>query len=82
VKLVFLGRYRELAGAGSEELALPDGVRDLASLRRWLGRNRPLFVPALENPSAIVINQAIVRNPYHPVADHDEIAFLPPMSGG
>jgi molybdopterin converting factor small subunit len=31
---------------------------------------------------AVIVNMAIVHDATHPVTDADEIAFLPPMSGG
>jgi molybdopterin converting factor subunit 1 len=83
VKLVFLGRFREIAGPGLTDMALPDGVRTLAQLQDWLAGARPLLAEALAGTrTQIAVNQAIVRDPGHPISDRDEIAFLPPMSGG
>jgi molybdopterin converting factor small subunit len=43
----------------------------------------PALGEALNHQRAqIAINQEIVRRADHPVRDGDEIAFLPPMSGG
>ena len=79
MKLVFLGRYRDMAGAG---LQPPANIRDLAALRIWLEHSQPGLAQALAKGCAVAVNQMIVRNPSHPIADNDEIAFLPPMSGG
>lgn len=83
MKLVFLGRFREIANPRLNDMALPQGVATLAQLQAWLLRAEPLLAEALGSArSQVAINQAIVRDPAHPVRDSDEIAFLPPMSGG
>ena len=83
VKLVFLGRFREIADPGLAQVALPGHVHTLAGLRDWLAKAEPALGRALESArTQVAINQAIVRDPSHPIANDDEIAFLPPMSGG
>ena len=64
-------------------MALPQGVHTLSQLQDWLARAEPALAQALAGArTQIVVNQAIVRDPGHPLRDSDEIAFLPPMSGG
>jgi molybdopterin converting factor subunit 1 len=83
MKLVFLGRFREIATPGLSEMALPQGVETLAELQAWLARAEPSLAEALRGArTQIAVNQAIVRDPGHVIRDQDEIAFLPPMSGG
>jgi molybdopterin synthase sulfur carrier subunit len=83
VKLVFLGRFRELAGARLSEVALPAGVRTLQGLQDWLARAEPELAMALAGArTQVAVNQTLVRDPAHPIGESDEIAFLPPMSGG
>src|SRR5579872_1716438 len=83
VKLVFLGRFREIANPALSEVALPGHVRTLAGLKEWLAEAEPALGQALDNArTQIAVNHAIVRDPAHPIAANDEIAFLPPMSGG
>ena len=82
-RLVFLGRFREIADPGLSEVALPGHVRTLAGLKDWLAQSEPALGHALESArTQIAVNQMIVRDPAHPIANDDEIAFLPPMSGG
>jgi molybdopterin synthase sulfur carrier subunit len=74
VRIVFLGRLRDGAPAGP----VPPGIGDTGALRAWLGRRRPeLLDPSIR----IAVNDEIVPGD-RPLADGDEIAFLPPMSGG
>lgn len=74
MKIVFFGRLRDGAPAG----AVPSGVRDTGALRAWLGRDRPELLDA---SIRIAVNDEMILGD-RPVGDGDEIAFLPPMSGG
>jgi molybdopterin converting factor small subunit len=83
VKLVFLGRFREIADPALAQVTLPGAVNTLAGLKSWLAACEPALGHALESArTQIAINQVLVRDPSHPIANDDEIAFLPPMSGG
>jgi molybdopterin converting factor small subunit len=83
VKLVFLGRFREIAAPGLADMARPDGVETLGQLQAWLARTEPALAKALTGArTQVAVNQAIVRDPSHRIREQDEIAFLPPMSGG
>ena len=83
IRLVLLGRLRDHASASHGELALPDDVRTLSALQDWLGRHEPALGDALQTVKPrIAVNRSLVRDPTHPIRDGDEVAFLPPMSGG
>jgi molybdopterin converting factor small subunit len=74
MKILFFGRLRDGAPAGP----VPASVRDVEALRSWLGRDRPEL---LDGSVRIVVNDStVVGN--RPLTDDDEVAFLPPMSGG
>jgi molybdopterin synthase sulfur carrier subunit len=76
VRLRFFAALREQLGAG-ETRALPDGTtvgalwRALVDERPALGRMRVRFA----------VNEEYVA-PSHRLADDDEVAFFPPVSGG
>ena len=83
VRLVFLGKFGELAPAGLAEIALPDGIKTLADLKSWIAQSEPGLGRAMEKtPTRLVLNQCIAQDLSCSVADGDEVAFLPPMSGG
>jgi len=83
VRLVFLGRFRELAGPHLSDLVLPREVNSLSGLNDWLAKSEPVLAQALVGARIqFAVNQTIVRDPAHPIRDSDEVAFLPPMSGG
>lgn len=83
VKLVFLGKFGDVAPAGLAQITLPGEVRTLSDLKDWLTRQQPLLGQAMAaTTTRLVVNQCVAHDLTAPVADGDEVAFLPPMSGG
>ncbi|HEY2011613.1 MAG TPA: MoaD/ThiS family protein [Rhizomicrobium sp.] len=83
VRLVFLGKLGDVAPAELAEIALPGGVRTLSDLREWLGRTVPHLGHVLAaTPTRLVLNQVVAHDMSAAVRDGDEVAFMPPMSGG
>jgi sulfur-carrier protein len=76
--ILFFGRLQDAVGTRALKATLPAGVRDTESLRAWLGRDHP----ALREVSIRIAVNAELRPGNAPLAEGDEIAFLPPMSGG
>jgi molybdopterin converting factor subunit 1 len=79
VKVLFFGRLRELAGGAEESVELPPGSRIEELFATFVARR-----PELARYRASLVasrNQefAAWSTPLHP---GDEIAFLPPVSGG
>jgi len=83
-KLVFLGRLEDLAGRAGEEITLTAPL-DWYDVIGWLGDHYP---PTLADTIAgekvrLAINGALIPDKHTLVlADGDELAFLPPVSGG
>ena len=83
VRLVFLGKFGDLAPADLAEVSLPSDVRSLGDLQHWLAQREPLLGQAMAaTPTRLIVNQCVVHDLSGPVRDGDEVAFLPPMSGG
>lgn len=79
VRVLFFGMLRESAGKSAEEIELPEG----ASLRDLL-RHYESQIPRFGESSAslaIAVNQQYAA-PDTKLKAHDEIALLPPVSGG
>ncbi|HEX8525469.1 MoaD/ThiS family protein [Allosphingosinicella sp.] len=74
MRIHFFGRLRDGAPAGE----VPPEVRDTGALRAWLGRGRPEL---LDRSVRIAVNDEMIAGD-GPIGEEDEIAFLPPMSGG
>ncbi|MHA7871888.1 MAG: MoaD/ThiS family protein [Hyphococcus sp.] len=81
-RLLFFGKLGDLAGGRLREEALPDGVATVTALVAAIGDRDPALGDALSAPSVrVVVNETIAARDASVGAD-DEIAFLPPVSGG
>jgi molybdopterin synthase sulfur carrier subunit len=83
ITVIYFARLREALGKSSEQLALPAGVRDLAGLRQVLIARGGAWAVELagSKPVRAAVNQDMAQNDTR-VADGDEIAFFPPVTGG
>src|SRR4051794_14465090 len=79
VRVLFFGSLRDLIGKTSDSVSLPEGA-DLTALLEHYTRNKPAIsglVPSL----ALSVNQEYASRSTK-LRDHDEVALLPPVSGG
>ncbi|MEZ5854257.1 MAG: molybdopterin converting factor subunit 1 [Hyphomicrobiaceae bacterium] len=83
MELKYFAWVRERIGKAGERIDVPDGVRTVADLARWLAARGPEYAAAFERPDVVraAINQAHVK-PDTPLAGAHEIAFFPPVTGG
>jgi molybdopterin synthase sulfur carrier subunit len=83
VTVLYFARLREALGTGSEQIALPATVRDLEGLRALLVGRGGAWERELApgKPVRAAVNQAMAMGDV-PVADGDEVAFFPPVTGG
>jgi molybdopterin synthase sulfur carrier subunit len=83
VTLLYFARLREALGTAREELALPESVIDVASLREALVSRGGAWAQELGPSKSLrtAVNQDMASADT-PVADGDEIAFFPPVTGG
>lgn len=79
VSVLLFGSLREATGAKELDVALPDGAR-VADLSALLGRDHPAFAQ-LPPRVRVSVNYEVV-DASHPLRDGDEVAYLPPVSGG
>ena len=77
VILRFFASYREMAGTDRIELDLPPRT-DISGLLRTVQRDFP-FLP--DAPVHVAVNAEFVA-PGYELHEGDEIALLPPVSGG
>ena len=83
LRLVFLGKFRPLAPPSLSAVEPPESVGTLQELRDWIGAQIPALGSSFANtPFKIVVNNAIARDLSMRFHAGDEIAFMPPMSGG
>lgn len=78
VRVRFFARLREIAGTETEELKAPMSA-SVADVYAAMRANHP----SLPEPSGVrgAVNHEFVDWD-HEVADGDEVAFIPPVSGG
>jgi molybdopterin converting factor subunit 1 len=79
IKVLFFGLTRDLTGLGEERVELQDGERLQDLWQRYANR-----FPKLAEMSQVLVtavNQE-VAGPTRALRDGDEVAFLPPVSGG
>ncbi len=80
--VLLFGRLKDVFGVAS--IALPDGVGTAAELRARLAEVNPDLAEMLRAKTVrIAVNQEMVADEAGtPVSAIDEIALLPPLSGG
>jgi len=83
ITVLYFARLRESLGTASEQIALPAGVRDLESLRELLRSRGGAWAEELADsrPVRAAVNQDMAFSDTR-IADGDEIAFFPPVTGG
>jgi molybdopterin synthase sulfur carrier subunit len=83
-RLVFLGRLEELAGRPFQDISASAPL-DWTDVLGWLGDAYSIELAGLVSGDRVkvALNGALVADkPGLVLSDGDEIAFLPPVSGG
>src|SRR5215467_11958683 len=78
-RVLFFGMLKELVGLSAEEIDLPDGA-DVGNVFELYAARQPLLRKLA--PSIVAARNQEFAGLSTPVADGDELAFLPPVSGG
>lgn len=82
VKILYFASLREAIGSGAEGLALPAGVATVGALRDALARQSERHAALLVTKNLrAAVNQKMVGLDAA-IADGDEVAFFPPVTGG
>ena len=82
VKVLYFASLREPLGYSHETLTLPESISTIGALRGHLARRGGAWEALGEGRNVrAAINQEMV-GPESAVADRDEIAFFPPVTGG
>jgi molybdopterin synthase sulfur carrier subunit len=83
ITVLYFARLREALGTGSERIVLPAAVRDVEGVRALLIARGGEWKKTLASGSPVraAVNQAVAAG-NTPVADGDEVAFFPPVTGG
>ena len=83
MRLLYFAWLRARIGYAEEEVALPPGVGNVASLIDWLRARGGGYSEALQDLRLVrvAVNQNYV-GPEHPIREGDEVALFPPVTGG
>ncbi len=83
VRLVYLARLRDAFGSGGESLALPDAAPTVAALVAALRARGGAWAAELAPGRAVrvAVNHALAADDAM-LRDGDEVALLPPVTGG
>lgn len=80
IKVLYFAALRERMGVASEDLQLPDGVRDVGELAHFLERSRAPLAGVLGSVRFAVGDEFVGRE--HQLESGDVVALIPPVSGG
>ena len=81
--LCFFGSLREMAGGGERVVEIPQHVETIASLIDWIAGDDDALKAALLAPSVrVAVDQVIMLDRMTSLRRAEEIAFMPPFSGG
>lgn len=83
ITLLYFARLREAFGISSEQAAPPVETANVGALLEWLRSRGGAWQDelAVGKPVRVAVNQTMATVDT-PVADGDEIALFPPVTGG
>ena len=83
LQILYFAWVKERMGRDTETLPLPAGVATIGTLAAFLHDRDEPGARAFAQPALIraAVNQEFAT-PATPIADGDEIAFFPPVTGG
>lgn len=82
IKLLYFASLREALGTAGEDIPLPAGVGDVGTLRSHLARRGDAWQVLVRSQNLrAAVNQQMAGADAK-IADGDEVAFFPPVTGG
>jgi len=81
MRVLYFGKLADMVGCDEEMLDLPAGVETAGALRAWLDGARMCDGALLAPSVRLAIDQEIATDAVC-LAGGEEVAFLPPVSGG
>jgi molybdopterin synthase sulfur carrier subunit len=82
IKILYFASLREALGRGNESLDLPADINTVATLKHHLAARGETWVALMTTKNLrAAINQQMA-NADAQLADGDEVAFFPPVTGG
>lgn len=82
ITVLYFAGLREALGCAQEDLAVPVGVVTLNDLRTYLASRGQPWPALLETRNLRMAQNQAMASAESVLADGDEIAFFPPVTGG
>jgi molybdopterin synthase sulfur carrier subunit len=82
IKILYFASLREALGRGNESLDLPDDVNTVATLKHHLVARGEAWVALMTTKNLRAAVNQQMANADTELADGDEVAFFPPVTGG
>ena len=80
-RLLFFGKLGDIAQTRTRDITIDD-ARTISALKAAIKTNDPVLGEALGDPSVrCIVNEEMTQGDAA-ISDGDEIAFIPPVSGG
>jgi molybdopterin converting factor small subunit len=80
-QLLFFGRLRELAGAGERAMELSHPA-SISAIIAMIETTDPILAASLVEPDINYAKNGTIVSVETNISNDDELAFLPPVSGG
>jgi molybdopterin synthase sulfur carrier subunit len=83
IRILYFARVREQLGRPGEELPAAPGLTTAADIQALLSARGGIWTEVLgpDQGVLVAVNQVLAR-PEAVIADGDEVAFFPPVTGG
>jgi sulfur-carrier protein len=82
LKILYFAHLRETIGTGTEQINLPPGIATVADLRAHLAGTDAAHAALMTTKNLRAAVNQKMAGMEAAVADGDEIAFFPPVTGG
>lgn len=83
MKLKYFAWLRDSLGCESENITLPDDIRNVGMLLDWLPTQDARFKGAFEYIDVVLVSVNLqYADRDYPVHDADEVILTPPIAGG
>jgi molybdopterin synthase sulfur carrier subunit len=83
IKILYFASLREQVGVDKEQVQLPDGIMNVGELQRLIANRGDVWSDAFGPNRQLMsaVNQVMAKSGSS-IADGDEVAFFPPVTGG
>jgi molybdopterin synthase catalytic subunit len=82
VRVLFFAKSREVSGVSQQDVELPVGAADTATLLETLVQAHPGLASVLKSCVLAVNQEYVEQQEVQPLRHGDEVAVIPPLSGG